>query len=217
MAINTYATLVTAATEWLAREEDTTLIARIPDFIALCEAKGNRTLFVPQMEVRSTTSVDIATAEPEFVTLPDDFQSMRRLRLSSVAGKPPLRFLTSTQIDEMRYARDNVSAQPNSYAIIGTELELFPTPNENYTLEMLYRANIPALTSVNTFNWLLLAAPDFYLYGTLMEAAPYIKEDGRIQIWSAGLSNAIDGLNNLGFRRSFDAGPSDITLPGVTP
>lgn len=217
MAINTFATLVTAATEWLAREEDATLIARIPDFITLCEAKGNRTLFVPQMENRSTATVDIASDEPEFVSLPDDFQSMRRIRLSSVAGKPPLRFLTSTQIDEMRYAKYNVAAQPTSYAIIGDELELFPTPNENYTLEMVYRANIPALTASNTTNWLLTIAPDFYLYGVLLESAPYIKEDGRLQIWSAGLSSAIDGLNNLGFRRSFDAGPSDITLPGVTP
>lgn len=217
MAINTYATLVSAATEWLARDQDATLIARIPDFITLREAHFNRSLFVPQMEVRSTTTVDTSDTEPEFISLPSDFQTMRRIRLSGVVGKPSLKFLSGTQIDEMRYGRDNVTGQPTSYSVVGDELELFPTPNEDYVIEMVYRANIPALTSTNTTNWLLTKAPDLYLYGVLMESAPYIKEDGRLQTWALGYSNAFDGLNSLGFRQSFDSGPSDITLPGNTP
>ena len=217
MAINTYATLVTAATEWLARDQDATLIARIPDFIRLTEAKLNRTMFVPQMETRSTTTVSTATTEPEFISLPSDFQTMRRIRISSVTGKPALKFATGTQMDELRYSKDNVTDQPTHYTIIGSEIELFPTPNQNYTLEMVYRANIPALTASNTTNWLLTLAPDLYLYGVLMESAPYIKEDGRLQTWGLGFSTALDSLNGLGFRQSFDAGPSDITLPGNTP
>lgn len=217
MAINTYATLVTAVTEWLARDQDATLIARIPDFITLFEAKVNRTLFVPQMETRSTTTISTATTEPEFISLPSDFQTMRRIRLSSVAGKPSLQFLSGTQIDSMRYDRDNVTGQPTYYTIIGSEIELLPTPNDNYTIEMVYRANIPALTSTNTTNWLLTLAPDLYLYGVLMESAPYIKEDGRLQTWGSGYSAALSDLNSLGHRQSFDAGPSEITLPGNTP
>lgn len=217
MAINTFDTLKTAATEWLARDQDTTLIARIPDFMTLFEAKINRTLFVPQMEQRSTTLTDTSSTEPEFISLPSDFQTMRRIRLSSVAGKPPLSFLSGTQIDTKRYRRDNVTGQPTHYAIIGSEIELVPTPNENYTIEMVYRKNIPALTASNTTNWLLTLAPDLYLYGVLLESAPYIKEDGRIQTWASGYSMALTDLNNLGFRQSFDAGPSEITLPGCTP
>lgn len=217
MAISTYATLITAATEWLAREQDATLIARIPDFITLCEAKLNRSLFVPQMETRSTTVCDTSDTEPEFITLPSDFQTMRRIRLSSVTGKPALNYLSQTQMDSMRYGRDNVTGQPTNYTVIGSEIELLPTPGENYTVEMTYRANIPALTSSNTTNWLLTLAPDLYLYGVLMESAPYIKEDGRLQTWGLGYVSALDSLNNLGFRQSFDAGPSEITLPGFTP
>lgn len=217
MAINTYATLITAATEWLARDQDATLIARIPDFMTLFEAKINRTLFVPQMEVRSTTVCDTTDDEPEFLSLPSDFQTMRRIRLSSVTGKPALNFLSGTQMDSMRYASDNVTDQPTHYTIFGDEIELYPTPNENYTIEMVYRAKIPALTSSNTTNWLLTLAPDLYLYGVLMESAPYIKEDGRLQTWGLGYSTALGDLNNLGFRQSFDAGPSEITLPGCTP
>lgn len=217
MAINTFATLCSAGFEWLARENDATLVARFPDFITMFEAKVNRKLFVPQMEQRSTTTVDTSDNEPEFISLPTDFQSMRRIRLSSVAGKPPLSFLSGTQIDTKRFDRDNVTAQPTHYAITGGEIELYPTPSEDYTIEMVYRANIPALNDTNTSNWLLTLAPDFYLYGALLESAPYIKEDGRIQTWAAGFADALTDLNNLGNRQSFDSGPSEVTLPGCTP
>lgn len=217
MAINTYATLVSAATEWLARDQDATLIARIPDFITLAEAKFNRVLLHPKMEVRSTTTVDTGSSDPEFISLPTDFQTMRRIRLSGVTGKPRLQFMSQTQLEDYRYSIDNVTDQPVYFAIVGGELELAPTPNEDYTLEMVYRANIPALTSSNTTNWLLTLAPDLYLYGTLLESAPYMKEDDRIAVWAAGVQTAIDQLNSHGERQSANSGPSDITLPGVIP
>lgn len=217
MAIGTYAGLVSAVTEYLARDQDTTLVNRIPDFIALAEAKFNRVLLHPKMEVRSVTTVDTGSSEPEFISLPTDFQTMRRVRLGSMLGKPRLSFMSQTQLEDYRYSIDNVTGQPVYFAMIGDEMELAPTPNENYELEMVYRANIPALTSSNTTNWLLTLAPDLYLYGTLLESAPYMKEDERIAVWAAGVSTAIDQLNTQGDRQSANSGPSSISLPGVTP
>jgi hypothetical protein len=213
MAISTYTELQTAVANYLARDN---LTSRIPEFITLCEAKLNRTLFVPQMETRSTTTCDTSDTEPEFISLPTDFQTMRRVRLSGVTGKPRLSFMTQTQLDDYRYSADNVSGQPVYFTIMGSEMELAPTPNEDFTLEMVYRKNIPAMAS-NATNWLLTLAPDIYLYGTLLEAMPYIKDDGRVSLWATGFATAIDQLNNLGFRQSFDSGPTTISLPGVTP
>ena len=214
MAINTYATLITAATEWLARDQDATLIARIPDFITLAEAKFNRELFVRQMEVRATTLIDTGATEPEMIDLPSDFQSMRRVRLSSVTGKPLLQFMSGAQMDEYRPTIANVASRPLFFTIFGTEMELAPTPDAAYTIEMVYRANIPALTSTNTTNWLLTLAPDLYLYGVLLETAPYIKEDGRIQTWGLGFTTALDGLNKLGLTSTFNAGPMTVRVSG---
>lgn len=217
MAINTYATLVSAATEWLGRDQDATLIARIPDFITLAEAKFNRRLNHPKMESRSTSAVDTTSTAPEFITLPTDFQTMRSVRLSGVTGKPRLAFMTKTQLDDYRYSIDNVSDRPVYFAIVGTEMELAPTPGENYALEMVYRANISALTSGNTTNWLLTLAPDLYMYAALMEAAPYMDNDERIPVWASGMQSALDDLNLHGARQTYDSGPSSISLPGVTP
>jgi hypothetical protein len=217
MAINTHATLVTAVTEWLARDNDATLVARIPDFITLCEAKLNRTLLHPRMEVRSTATVNTLNSEPEFISLPSDFQSMRRVRLSSVTGKPRLQFMAQSQLEDYRYSIDNVSGQPVYFTIVGDEMELAPTPNENYTLEMVYRANLSPLTSTSTSNWLLALAPDVYLYGALLEATPYIQNDERLAVWGSAFTSVLDQLNTHGNRQSFDSGPTTIWLPGVTP
>jgi hypothetical protein len=209
-----YNSLQNAVTEYLARDQDTILIARIPTFIQLFEAKMNRGLFVRQMELRATALADpSSSSEPEFISLPSDFQTMRRVRLSSVTGKPCLAFLSGTQMDEYRFSQQDVAQQPRYFTVFGNEIELAPSPDKPYTVEMIYRQNIPALAS-NTTNWLLAVAPDLYLYGALMEAAPYLKEDPRTQTWGALLASALDDLNELGKLSTFNAGPLTVRPTG---
>jgi len=208
-----YPSLQTAVTEYLAREQDATLIARIPSFIQLAEAKFNRQLFVRQMENRAIAVVDLTSNEPEFIALPADFQSMRRVRLSSVTGKPPLEFRSGLQMDEFRFGSADVAGKPCYFTVFGNEIELAPTPDQAYTIEMVYRANVPPLAT-NPTNWLLTLAPDFYLYGALLESAPYIKEDARIQTWGLGFTGALNDLNNLGLTSTFNAGPMTVRIAG---
>jgi hypothetical protein len=214
MALANYTDLVSAVADWLARDD---LTSRIPDFITLAEAKFNRVLMHPKMESRDTLTVDTGAASPEFLTLPTGFQAMRSARLSGVTGKPRLEFMTQTQMDDYRYSIDNVSAQPVYFSIYGDEMELAPTPNEDYTVEIVYRANIPALTASNNTNWLMTLAPDLYLYGVLLEAAPYMQNDNRLSVWGTALATVIDQLNAHGERQTANSGPSTIWLPGVTP
>lgn len=211
-----YVSLQAAVVEYLARDQDTFLIGRVPSFIQMSEAKFNRTLMVRQMESRSATTTDITTAEPEFISLPSDFQSMRRIRLSGITGKPNLDFMSGAQMEEYRRSIANTAAQPKYFSIFGSEIELAPTPDANSALEMIYRANIPPLAS-NSTNWLLLLAPDLYLYGALMESAPYIKEDARLQTWGSGFKQALDDLNALGLTSTFNAGPMQVRSSGFHP
>jgi hypothetical protein len=170
------------------------------------------------MDTRSTTTVDTTDDEPEFVTLPSDFQSMRRVRLSGVTGKPRLEFMAQSQLEDYRYSIDNVTGQPIYYTIVGDEMELAPTPGEDYTIEMVYRANLTALSGSNATNWLIDLAPDVYLYGTLLEAAAYTRGfDDMLPVWSSAFTSTIDQLGTHGHRQGSDAGPSTVWLPGVTP
>jgi hypothetical protein len=211
--LDTYTNLQVEIADYLARDD---LNSKIPTFIALCEAKLNRELYVRQMEQRSTVIIDTTSDEPEFISLPSDFQSMRSIRLKSTNLRSRLEFKTGVAMDEHQTQIGNVSGEPRYFTIVGDEIELSPAPDDAYTIEMVYRKTIPSLVDNDT-NWLLTLAPDVYLYGALLEATPYTKDDNRIQVWAAGFSSALDSLNRLGMASSFNAGPLQIQVSGTTP
>lgn len=215
MSIGTYSDLQTAIANWLARAD---LTARIPEFITLAEAKFNRLLDVRQMEQRSTTTIATNSTDPQYISLPTDFQSMRRVCLSSVTGKPTIEYLTPTALYEMRFGTfADDTGQPTFFTIIGSEMELLPVPDQDYTIEMVYRKVIPALSDSNTTNWLLTMAPDAYLYGSLMEASLFTQNDERVPTWAQMYKGAIDGLTSLNFTSAYNAGPISVRAVGVTP
>lgn len=210
MTIASQSDLIAAVSSWLFGRTD--LAARVPDFITLAEAKFNRTLLCRQMETRATLTCSTIAANPERLALPADFQTMRRLRLvnsfspSNLTGldKPTLKFASAVQFDELLEKNPAPNA-PIWYTLYGSTLELCPTPDQNYPLDMVYRATIPPLTGAA--NWLLTAAPDAYLYGVLMEAAPYLRDDQRIPVWKSGLDMAVQQLNDISEKALVGAGP----------
>ena len=230
MTISSYYDLIQACQDWLFGRTD--LAIQVPTFIQLFEAKANRKLFCRQMENRAITTVDPNSIGPEFVDLPIGFQSMRRVRVLNALppqAKPHLKFLTGQQMDEIR-ENNRTAGSPVWFAIFGQEMELCPTPSFAAELEMVYRAYLtplgiptpppdpgvaPPIVVLNTTanlspgltNWLLQTAPDAYLYGTLMEAAPYLHDDDRIQVWASGVQAAIADLNALSTEASYNAGP----------
>ena len=210
MTIASYDDLVQRCQDWLFGRTD--IASRVPDFITMFEAKANRKLFCRQMEIRSTATVNLNAPEPEFVPLPLDFQSMRRVRLintvqPSGGSKPRLKFATGAQMDDLRVMNNTEPGIPIWFAVFGTQMELCPTPAYAFPLEMIYRANIPPLGANTATNWLLAFAPDAYLYGALMEAAPYLANDERIPVWASGVQAAFDDLNKLSDEAEFNAGP----------
>jgi hypothetical protein len=58
---------------------------------------------------------------------------------------------------------------------------------------MVYWQTITALLA--STNWLVENHPDVYLYATLMEAAPYLKADPRIEVWKGFLEEALEGIH----------------------
>ena len=194
MSIANYPDLVAAVGNYLARDD---LASRVPEFISLFEAKANRELRCRQMETRTTLNANIASPEPAFIALPSDFQTMRSVCVITATDKPRLEFLDDDRIKDYRSNIGDLTALPRYFGLDNSNLELVPRPDANYGVEVVYRKNIPALTSGAPTNWLMTLAPDAYLYGVLLEAAPYMKDDPRIEVWSAGLKMAVDGLNKL--------------------
>jgi hypothetical protein len=189
MALSTFTELKDAIADWLDRSD---LTARIPDFIALAEARINRELRIRPMEVRSTMTT---TAGNQYFNLPGGYIQMRNIQLNT-NPTTPLEYITPEMLD--RLYGSSTTGKPRAYTLIGDEIQLAPIPDSAYTLEMAFYEKFTALgdgtSGTVTSNWLTTNAPDILLYGALMEAEPFIKNDERVAVWLNGYGNAIDKL-----------------------
>ena len=80
MAISNYTELQTAVANWLDRDD---LTARIPEFIALAEARFNRVLRLRSMETKQTAST--AGRPSAIYALPTNYIQMRNFQLNTNA------------------------------------------------------------------------------------------------------------------------------------
>ena len=183
----TYTELKTLIADTLNRQD---LDSVIPSFIEMAESDFNRQLNHWKMEKRADT-----TFNDRFHTLPNDFLEMYRIHLST--GER----LSLISVDDMQKMRPIESNKPTYYAIVAGELELFPTPNEDYPAEVYYKGKLPKL-SVES-NFIAEDYPDLYLYGSLMHSAPYLKEDERIGVWAGLYQQALASLNAQSGRAKF--------------
>lgn len=193
MAITTYAELQTAIADFLNRDD---LTSAIPTFIDLAEAQMQREIRHYKMMQRSTAPIDT-----RYSALPSGWLETVRFH---IVGDQSYR-LELTSMDDMLQLRtaDSATGRPTHYAHIGSSLEVYPTPDEAYTAELLYYEKIPALSDSNTSNWLLEQAPDAYLYGSLLQSAPYLRDDARAQVWTSFYAGAVASVNNESDRARF--------------
>ena len=198
MALDTFAGLKATIADYLNRDDLTSII---PSFITIAEAKFNRKLRTRQMIKRANGQIESA-----FFAYPSDWLQAKEFQLNT---NPIVRlqFVTEAYGDELKANRYVSIGQPAYYTITGTQLEFIPTPDSTYSAELTYYAKIPALSDSNTSNWLLAYAPDLYLYGALMEAAPYLKDDERLPVWSQMYISSLGDIEVADQRASVSSTP----------
>jgi hypothetical protein len=97
------------------------------------------------------------------------------------------------------------TAQPVFYGDYDFTHWLFsPTPDAAYPFEILYYELPPLLDDVNQTNWLTEYAPQLLLYGTLVEATPFLKNDERIGTWQQYYDRAAAMLNGEDLAKILD-------------
>jgi len=188
MAIGTFAQLKTAAANWLDRSD---LTDRIPEFIALAEARFNRELRIRDMETVSTAISTVAGTRE--YSLPTGFVQMKEFHLST-DPLTPLAYITPEMMT--RLWAGSATAKPQVFTIIADNVRLGPAPDAVYTTSMLYYKTFTALSDSATTNEMLTNNPDVYLYGTLLEAEPFIMNDQRIQVWLGAFDRAVASIQN---------------------
>jgi hypothetical protein len=69
-----------------------------------------------------------------------------------------------------------------------------PTPADDYSYEVLYYERLAPLDSSNQSNWFTQYAPQALLYGSLLQAMPFLKNDERMQMWQAQYDQIVNVL-----------------------
>jgi hypothetical protein len=73
-----------------------------------------------------------------------------------------------------------------------------------YTYEVLYYERIQPLDSSNQSNWFTQYAPQALLYGSLLQAMPYLKNDERSVMWKANYDQIMQTLKQEDIQRIGD-------------
>ena len=191
MAITTYSELQTAITNWLHRAD---LGSVIPDFITLAEDRIYRMLRVRAMEEDVSGSISSGV-----FALPSDYVDMKVLYLS---GTTPQTVLERKAPEWMRikYPSSNIGT-PLYFSREGDSLRFGPYPDSNYALGGIYYKRLSALADAT--NTVFTSHPGLWLYGSLVESAPYIGDDQRVILWEQAFNKLLSEVNAEEVRESF--------------
>ena len=181
----TYAELKTNIANYLNRSD---LTSYIDTFIDSTEAELNRRLRTKEMIKRAT-----ATADSQYLTVPTDWQEAINIEVTS-NNFSPLFQQSIESLDVYRKANNNITGQPVYYAMVDDSIELAPTPDSSYTLQLTYYAKINALSDSNTTNFVSTDHPDVYLYGALKHASIFLMEDERIPLFTNQFEKALEEI-----------------------
>lgn len=196
MALSNYGELKTAIADFLNRDDLTTVI---PTFVALAESQIARDLRHWRQESRVST-----TLNERFENLPTDWLEGIHMYLSDGAI---IEYASIAEIGRQKAISNDIAGKPRLFTLNSGQIEFFPAPDEDYDLTMVYYARIPTMSADADANWLMTYYPDVYLYGSLLQSAPYLAEDARIAVWAQLYSAAVKNLGDDSTKARASGGP----------
>lgn len=185
----TYDSLTSTVLQYLERK-DAAVVNAIPTFITLAEfeiAQEIKTL--GQLQVAEATML---TGNPN-LQKPARWRKTVSMSITVDGVKQPV-YLRKYEYLKNYWPDTTSTDVPKYYA--DTDWDhwfIAPTPDQDYTFEVLYYERISPLSSTNQTNWLTQNAPNALLFGTLMQAMPFLKNDQR-QIFQQKYDVALQSL-----------------------
>ena len=185
----TYDSLTSTVLQYLERR-DTAVVNAIPTFITLAEfeiAEQIKTL--GQLQVVESTM----TASNPVLQKPARWRKTVSMSITVDGVKQPV-YLRKYEYLKNYWPDTNQISIPQYYA--DTDWDhwyLAPTPAMAYDFEVLYYERIAPLSSTNQTNWLTQNAPNAMLFGTLLQAMPFLKNDQR-QIFQQKYTESLQSL-----------------------
>jgi len=161
------------------------------------------------MEQRAT-----GTLNSEYSLLPTDWLETIQVHVTG-DGTYPVALASRDTIADKRSANNDTSGRPRYYCHADSSLELYPTPDADYVIELLYFQKVESLSDSTPSNWLLIDAPDIYLYASLIHSSPYLQEDGRAGTWAQLYGAAVQKLNEASERSRMSGSGLQMKVRGL--
>ena len=180
-AVMTYDSLVLDIESYLERT-DTATIQKIPTFIMLAEQILATDLkFLGNLTVSQSTMV----ANQPVIDKPARWRKTVSMNVTVNGERKPVFLRKYEYLRE--YWPDPVQTDvPLFYCDYDyTHWLVAPTPDAAYNYEVLYYERSQPLDETNQSNWFTQYAPQALLYGSLLQAMPFLKNDERIPLWKA--------------------------------
>lgn len=197
----TYSSLLEDLRRYLERgftaESDQIVYEQLPRLITLGERRISRELKIQGFIRAVTTPLQIGVAT---YRKPDRWRDTVSM---TVNGQPI--FARSYEYCRSYWPDEAQTAAPQFYADYDyNHWMITPTPIAASTLEVMYYEQPRFLGEDFQTNWLTEYAPDLLLYATLLEAAPFLKKDERIQTWQQMYDRAAQALNGEDLKKIMD-------------
>jgi hypothetical protein len=180
-AVMTYDSLVLDIQQYLERT-DTETVDRIPTFIMLAEQViASQIKFLGNLTVNTSAMVQGDPVIPK----PARWHKTVSMNVSIAGVKQPVLLRKYEYLREY-WPNQTLESVPKFYADYDyTHWLVAPTPADDYNFEVLYYERVQPLDSSNQTNWFTIYAPQALLYGSLLQAMPFLKNDDRIPMWQA--------------------------------
>ena len=187
--VMTYDSLTSTVLQYLERKDDAVVNA-IPTFIALAE-------FEIAQEIKTLGQLQIVEssmlAGNAVLQKPARWRKTVSMNITVAGVKQPV-YLRKYEYLQSYWPNTSQTSTPLYYA--DTDWDhwyVAPTPDQAYSFEVLYYERIAPLSSTNQTNWLTQNAPNAMLFGTLLQAMPFLKNDQRT-IFQQKYTEAIGSL-----------------------
>ena len=192
----TFTTLKTAIQEYVQSTE-TTFTSQLSRFIINAE---ERILKECQLDVFRKSSQGSASSGTQYLAKPTDFLTQNSLSVIVSSSK---QFLLYKQVTMLQDYTPNpaTTGTPKYYADWDNDTFLLaPTPDDNYTMELHYFYRPTSITaSGDGTSWLGTNAELAMLYGSLVEAYPFLKgEQDLLGLYNTRFQESLQWLKNLG-------------------
>jgi len=199
-AVQTYDSLVDDISTYLERT-DTATLEKIPTFIMLAEQViASEIKFLGNLTVMQSTMV----ATQPVIDKPARWHKTVSMNVVVAGERKPVLLRKYEYLRE--YWPDPTQTDvPKFYCDYDyTHWLVAPTPTSGYTFEVLYYERIQPLDSSNQTNWFTIYAPQALLYGSLLQAMPFLKNDERMPMWQAQYDKIINTLKTEDLTRIAD-------------